>query len=87
MEISWNSHKKIIPYWKFLLKNKDLYSILIELNFNRIEDKKIISKLESSDFVYNQKQVEDSNKFIIDQLPKEKLQTHKCYAEFIFYRK
>ena len=78
---------KIIEKSDFLLKNKDLYSILIELNFNRIEDKKIISKLESFDFVYNQKQVEESNKFIIDQLPKEKLQTHKGYAEFIFYRK
>lgn len=68
---------KIIDGAKKLLLNKDLKSILIEINPLRTQDKKIIDILENCGFKYDKKQV---------NLAKRKNGDHKGYAEYLFYR-
>jgi len=69
---------KIIEKSDFLLEKKELESILIEINSNRKEDKKIIQKLLSYDFTFDKSQVELSTR---------NSGSHKGYAEYLFYRK
>ena len=54
-----------------------LKSVLIEINENRIEDKKIIKIMKEFKFKYDLNQVEGS---------KRKSGPHKGYAEYLFYR-
>jgi len=69
---------KIIEQSDIVLRDKNLKSILIEINSNRKEDLEIIKKLESFDFVYEKSQVD---------LARRKTGNHKGYAEYLFYRK
>lgn len=68
---------KIIEESDLLLKNKNLKSILIEINPNRKEDLNIIKILNKFDFEYDKSQVELSTR---------KSGPHKGYAEYLFYR-
>ena len=69
---------KVIQKSKKLLEDKNLYSVLIEINANREEDNEIIEILLSYDFTFNKKQVEQATK---------KSGEHKGYAEYLFFRK
>ena len=44
-------------------------------------------KLQKYNFIYNEKQVVESNKILINQLDSNKLELKKGCAEYIFYRK
>ena len=68
---------KIIEGGSKILKNPQLKSILIEINANRKEDKKIIDKLKYYKFLYDKKQINDAMRL---EGP------HAGYAEYIFYR-
>ena len=68
---------KIIEGGSKTLKNPQLKSILIEINSNRKEDKKIIDKLKYYRFLYDEKQINDAMRL---EGP------HAGYAEYIFYR-
>ena len=68
---------KIISKSKKVLSSSVLKSVLIEINENRIEDKKIIKIMKEFKFKYDLNQVEDS---------KRKSGPHKGYAEYLFYR-
>ena len=68
---------KIIESSKNILKNKNLESILIEINPSRKEDKEIIEILMENDFKYEKKQIEASTR---------KEGVHKGYAEYLFFR-
>mgnify|MGYP000359652125 CR=1 FL=1 len=68
---------KIIKKSKKLLKNKNLYSILIEINPNREKDNEIIETLLKYGFVFDKQQVIKSTK---------KTGKHKGYAEYLFFR-
>jgi len=68
---------KIIEESNLLLKNKNLKSILIEINSNRKEDLNIIKTLSKFDFKYDKSQVD---------LATRKSGPHKGYAEYLFYR-
>ena len=59
------------------LKNQQLKSVLIEINPNRDEDKKIIKKMSEYGFVYDAKQVKSAER---------KSGEHKGYAEYLFFR-
>ena len=59
------------------MNNSQLKSILIEINSNRKEDKKIIDKLKHYKFLYDEKQVHNAMR--LDG-------PHAGYAEYIFYR-
>ena len=69
---------KIIEKSQNLLRSKELQSVLIEINPKRDQDKQIIKTLESFDFFYDQKQVDEA---------KRKFGTHIGYAEYLFYKK
>jgi len=69
---------KIIEKSKMLLKNKELNSILIEINPNREKDQEIINTLLYYDFIFDKKQVNKSTR---------KDGVHKGYAEYLFYKK
>ena len=68
---------KIIEGGSKTLRNPQLKSILIEINSNRKEDKKIIDKLKYYRFLYDEKQINDAMRL---EGP------HAGYAEYIFYR-
>ena len=68
---------KIISSGKNVFANKNLKSVLIEVNPERNEDRGIIEVLQNAGFVYDLKQVE---------LATRKSGTHKGYAEYLFYR-
>jgi len=68
---------KIIEGGSKTLNNSQLKSILIEINSNRKEDKKIIDKLKHYKFLYDEKQVHNAMR--LDG-------PHAGYAEYIFYR-
>ena len=69
---------KIIEKSQNLLRSKELQSVVIEINPKRDQDKQIIKTLESFDFFYDQKQVDEA---------KRKFGTHIGYAEYLFYKK
>ena len=69
---------KIIEKSHNLLRSEELQSVLIEINPNRDQDKQIIKTLESFDFFYDQKQVDEA---------KRKFGAHIGYAEYLFYKK
>ena len=69
---------KIIEKSHDLLRSKELQSVLVEINPNRDQDQQIIKTLESFDFFYDQKQVDDA---------KRKSGPHIGYAEYLFYKK
>ena len=69
---------KIIQGAKKTLKNKNLKSILIEININRDEDMAIIDTLKKNNFDYDPGQVDQAER---------KKGPHKGYAEFLFLRK
>tara|TARA_B100000965_G_scaffold364029_1_gene347372 strand:+ start:2451 stop:3233 length:783 start_codon:yes stop_codon:yes gene_type:complete len=60
-----------------LLKNKNLSSVLIEINRNREEDLEIISILENNGFKYEKKQVDNATR---------KFGKYEGYAEYLFFR-
>ena len=68
---------KIVSSGNDLFLDKNLKSVLIEINSNREEDKKIIELLKSFGFIYDLKQVESATR---------KSGLHKGYAEYLFYR-
>ena len=67
----------IIKNSKSILKNKNLTSVLIEINRNREEDLEIITILEENGFKYDHQQVKDATR---------KSGTHEGYAEYLFYK-
>ncbi len=69
---------KIINKSQNLLANKELYSVLVEINPNRNEDKEMINIFKNFGFIYDKEQV---NEAIRKDGP------HKGYAEYLFYRK
>ena len=69
---------KIIEESDIVLKDKNLKSILIEINSNRKEDLDIIKKLKNYNFIYDKSQVD---------LATRKSGNHKGYAEYLFHRK
>ncbi len=69
---------KIINKSQNLLANKNLYSVLVEINPNRKEDEEIIKIFKNFGFLYDEKQVNDARR---------KEGPHKGYAEYLFYRK
>ena len=69
---------KIIEKSKKILENKNLYSILIEINPNREKDTKIINTLLDYNFIFDKKQVLESTR---------KSGAHEGYAEYLFFRK
>ena len=68
---------KIVEKANLFLKNQQLKSVLIEINPNRDEDKKIIKKMSEYGFVYDAKQVKSAER---------KSGGHKGYAEYLFFR-
>ena len=68
---------KIIEESDIILKDQQLYSILIEINSNREEDLRIIKKLQSYGFSYDKSQVDLANR---------KSGPHQGYAEYLFYK-
>ena len=68
---------KIIEESDIILKDQQLYSILIEINSNREEDLRIIKKLQSYGFSYDKSQVD---------LAIRKSGPHQGYAEYLFYK-
>ena len=68
---------KIISGSDKLLKEKNLESILIEINPERKEDSNIINTLQKNGFNFNKNQVAESTR---------KKGPHKGYAEYLFYR-
>ncbi len=68
---------KIISRSSKLLSSPLLKSILVEINANREEDKKIIKIMKNFKFQYDVSQVNDSMR---------KSGPHKGYAEYLFYR-
>jgi len=54
-----------------------LKSVLIEINENRLEDKKIIETMKNFKFKYDLNQVENA---------KRKTGPHQGYAEYLFYK-
>ena len=69
---------KIIEKSINLLQNKNLYSVLIEINPNRSHDRKIIKIFLDNGFKFDQNQV---------RLATRTTGIHKGYAEYLFYRK
>ena len=68
---------KIVEKANLFLKNQHLKSVLIEINQNRNEDKKIIKKMLEYGFIYDVKQVKSAER---------KSGMHKGYAEYLFFR-
>ena len=68
---------KIVEKANLFLKNQHLKSVLIEINQNRDEDKKIIKKMLEFGFIYDVKQVKSAER---------KSGMHKGYAEYLFFR-
>ena len=69
---------KIIEESLSILNDRNLESVLIEINPNRKEDKKIINTFKECGFSYDNQQVEKATR--IDG-------PHKGYAEYLFFRK
>ena len=69
---------KIIDKSEVIIKNKNLKSILIEINSTRKQDMEIVNFLNKNDFIFDQNQVD---------LATRKEGLHKGYAEYLFYRK
>ena len=68
---------KIISESINVLSSKSLSSVLIEINENREEDKKIIKTMKSLKFQYDVTQVNEARR---------KSGPHEGYAEYLFYR-
>ena len=69
---------KIIERSHKLLENKNLESVLIEINPKREKDKEIIKTLLYYDFIFDKTQVRSATR---------KDGPHRGYAEYLFYRK
>ena len=68
---------KIISKSEKILSSSFLKSVLIEINENRLEDKKIIETMKNFKFKYDLNQVENA---------KRKTGPHQGYAEYLFYK-
>jgi hypothetical protein len=68
---------KIISESKKVLSSSILKSVLIEINQNRIEDKKIINTMKDFKFNFDKDQVNESTR---------KTGPHEGYAEYLFYK-
>ena len=68
---------KIISKSDKILSSSLLKSVLIEINENRVQDKKIIEIMKKFKFKYDLNQVQNS---------KRKTGPHKGYAEYLFYK-
>ena len=68
---------KIIEESEKTLGSPKLQSVLIEINENRIEDRKIIDTLKKNKFQYDKNQVKNSIR---------KSGTHEGYSEYLFYK-